>query len=101
MATPDILQQHNNVRATETTPLVARGFQDQQSNVLPRKRLLIIFLNLSDEGKSLILGVDVRGLKAVIVSYGVLTVNMFLASACLRDYGLARKAEHQQTHGYK
>lgn len=33
----------NELRATEITPLIAEGFQDRQSKIVPRKRLLVIF----------------------------------------------------------
>lgn len=54
-------------------------------------------LNLSAEEKSLVLDVYMRGMNAVFVSYGVLTVALFLATLCLRDYGLVRKAEQQES----
>lgn len=36
-------EQGDDLHATETTPLVARGYQDRQSNVLPHKKLLVVF----------------------------------------------------------
>ncbi|KAJ6133476.1 hypothetical protein N7471_008691 [Penicillium samsonianum] len=53
--------------------------------------------NLSAEEKSMILDVYVGGINAVFVSYGVLTVVLFLATLCLRDYGLDRKPEQQES----
>jgi hypothetical protein len=40
-----------------------------------------------------------QGLNAVFVSYGILTVVMFLASLCLYDYGLGDKNTEQRVEG--
>ncbi|KAJ5709072.1 hypothetical protein N7493_010406 [Penicillium malachiteum] len=53
-------------------------------------------LKLSDDDKKLVLAVYARGLNIVFISFGVLTVIMFMASLGLRDYGLDQKVQLPQ-----
>ncbi|KAJ5723770.1 hypothetical protein N7488_001805 [Penicillium malachiteum] len=53
-------------------------------------------LKLSDDDKKLVLAVYARGLNIVFISFGVLTVIMFMVSLGLRDYGLDQKVQLSQ-----
>ncbi|KAJ5280193.1 major facilitator superfamily domain-containing protein [Penicillium angulare] len=98
----DIMIMSSNISAVSGAILnnvIQAGLEGQFSSEvisqLTSSAFALSNLKLSPAEEDLILMVYARGLRFVFISFGVLTMIMFMASICLHDYGLVRKNQSQ------